>query len=203
MDEQQRALLIRWTLINAAGWFAGLIAGGFILGVALLLALIAPSPLYLLSLVLAGAALGAVVSYIQRSLLNDFLDETELRQWLYFSAGGGALGTVLALIGAWLSGLGWLVGAAAVGALLSGSVATGQWFILRRYIYPARRWIWIHLVGGALCGVITLFSNGGLGLPICCCAGTLVFGGLIASMLRQVMDIGNAEFSGDTLTEEV
>lgn len=203
MDEEQRALLIRWTLINAAGWFAGLIAGGFILGVALLLALIAPSPLYLVSLILAGAALGAVVSYIQRLLLNDVLDETELRQWLYYGTGGGAIGAVLALIGAWLSGLGWLIGAAGVGAALAGSVAAGQYFILRRYVYPARRWIWIHLAGGALCGIITLASNGGLFLPLCCGLGTTIFGGIVAWGIRQVMDIGNTEFSSDTLTEEV
>jgi len=40
-----------------------------------------------------------------------------------------------------------------------------------------------HVGGGAICGVITLSSNGGLLLPVCCGTGTLVFSAIITSTL--------------------
>jgi hypothetical protein len=194
MDEQ-RAIYIRWTVVNALGWFGGLTLGGLVVGAALLLALISPNPIYLLSLPLAGMLIGLCVGFAQRWLLGDDLDEKEQRHWLYLSAGGGAVGAVLALIGAWLSGLGWLVGGAAVGAFLAGSVATGQWFILRHYLYPARRWIVVHIAGGAVCGVITLLSNGGLALPLCCGAGALFLGGLVTWVVIDGLRITTAEIT--------
>jgi hypothetical protein len=183
----------QWTLINAAGWAAGLLFGGAALILMVALALLTGSSLPFIGLALGGAIIGLCVGVAQKRLLR--LDETEAKRWIGASAVGGAIGALPAVLASFITRANWLLGFALVGVLFGVIVGAVQWYVLRQRVNPAgvRWWLAAYALGGMLCGVITLSPPHPLLLPVCCSLGTLVMGAATGTAVVRMLGDGGVE----------
>ena len=157
--------LFRWTLVNILGWSLGFFLGGLILS--LLGGVI--------GVVLGGVVVGALVGIAQWSILRRETEWANSRWALYSAVGGG-----LATLPAYLAGVtliaGQGIGYFVIGAVYGGIFGTLQWLILRTpYSDLAVLWIIANIVGGGLCGCLTMTVNP-LRLPVFCSIGPVAFG---------------------------
>jgi len=180
----------RWTLANAAGWAAGLLLGGAALAGIVLLTLLTRSSIPFVGLALAGAIVGACVGAAQRRILQ--LSQPEATRWLRMSAVGGAIGAFPAILASFITGISWLLGFAAVGAIFGVAVGAAQWYILRERAasWHMRGWLAAYALGGLLCGVITMSPPHPLLLPLCCPLGTLIMGAATGTAVLRLLGDG-------------
>lgn len=179
----------QWTLMSAAGWAGGLVLGGAALAGIVALTFLTRSSIPFVGLALAGAITGACVGVAQRTLL-----QVDQRRWLRASAIGGATGAFPAILASFLTQVSWLLGFAAVGAIFGAAVGMAQWWVLREQVALAggRRWIAAYMLGGLLCGIITVPPHPLL-LPVCCLLGTLVMGAATGVAVVRILGDGGVE----------
>ena len=157
--------LFRWTLANMLGWSLGFFLGG------LLLSALGG----IVGVLLGGVVVGALVGIGQWLILRRETNWANAR-WALVSAVGGGLAT----IPAYLSGVtliaGPSIGYFVIGAVYGGIFGTLQWLILRApYDDLAVLWLIANVIGGGLCGCLTMTVNP-LRLPVFCSIGPVAFG---------------------------
>mgnify|MGYP005845063721 CR=1 FL=1 len=157
---------LRWALATLIGWTAGLYLGVWTMR----------TPLLCGGWPLVGAAVGAAQWLALRGVWP-----VQARRYVFASAAASLAGITLALL---LAGLGifglevWAIGA---GAAIGGSVGVAQGWVLGA---NGQRWVIANLVGGGLCGLLTITSIIG-GLPVGLAVGSALFGALTGWALSR------------------
>lgn len=187
--EHPMPFLLRWVLVTAAGWVLGLLLSLLLLILGVNLAFVLHSNfILLLILLLMGAVVGAMVGGFQQFFFMRFSGGVDWR-YVGFSALGGTVGAVPAVIASNIFANVWFLSVIAVGLALAAPIAAAQWVGQRRYealklsLPPFPVWLASHAVGGSVCGVVAFAgtwlvggSFGALGLLPCCCLGSVIFG---------------------------
>lgn len=141
---RQRALSrwVLWAFVTTAGWllagFSGLPVGRAVV--------VEGSTSVILSVALNLGLLGALIGGLIGASQWYFL-RRRVRQagwWVVATAFGWGIGLPLALLINLLAGLG--LSAVLYGVLIGLAVGVAQWFVLRRTIPHAGRWIWVTTV---------------------------------------------------------
>ncbi len=151
--------------MNMVGWSLGFFLGGLLLnafgGV--------------LGVILGGAVVGMLVGGAQWLVLQSETDRVDIR-WVLLSGLGGALATLPAYLAGVTLVAGPAIGYFVIGALYGGIFGMLQWVILRTpYDELAMLWIIANVIGGGLCGCLTMTVNP-LRLPLFCSVGPIAFG---------------------------
>jgi hypothetical protein len=182
----------QWALMSAAGWAAGLLLGGLALVGVVVLTLIAHSTIPFVGLALAGAVVGTCVGLAQSVVLKEQVNGFDQQRWLRASALGGAIGAFPAILASFITQVSWLLGFAAVGAILGAAVGAAQWWAVRDQFdrNGGQWWLAAYALGGMLCGVLIIPPHPLL-LPVCCPLATLVMGAAAGvAVVRAVGDGG-------------
>jgi hypothetical protein len=103
---------------------------------------------------------------------------------VWLSALGGAVGVIPALLAGFTLVLGGGWGFCFMGALFGGVLGAVQTTHLNPQVDNAGWWIVANVVGGALCGMLTLGVNP-LYLPVCCSLGPVIFGAITGYTLLK------------------
>jgi len=134
--------MLRWVLANVVGWLACLYLTRVRIEAVLIIALL--------------EALGAFgLGLAQRWALRRFI---HIGWWWVFDTLLGVLcGVTLAyFVAPLLDGLWFKWQNLIIGALVGLVLGAAQWLVLGRYFRGGRLWISANLVGGALCGFLSL-----------------------------------------------
>ncbi len=179
--EVRHRFLLRWVLANVVGWTIGLYMGVL-------------NPLCFAGTgIITGLVLGATQWWALRdTVLATRPDEASTniqpaQRWIGFTFAGAALGLIpAAILGAvvylFANGLAALL----AGGLLGLAVGIGQWMILKRLSQQIFLWLLINLVGGAICGLLTVIPII-RGLPLGLLAGSALFGYLTGRVLEWII----------------
>ncbi len=156
----RRRLWWLWVVANGVGEALGL-GGAAVAGVLVLDSLRADLPTVwarLLSAVVFGVILGAVVGLAQATVLRWPLPFLRRRTWVAATTLGGTIGWLAVSVplldqmtGRAMSGLaGQLVTAAGIGLVAGPILGVPQWAVLREHVPQATPWIWANTAAWTL-----------------------------------------------------
>lgn len=177
--------LLRWTLVNMVGWSLALMAGVLCLRF-----------FGLIGALMGGAMAGAIVAFAQSFMLPQIKSWPVTRkQWVIWSAIGGALATVPVYLLGFLALLHAQIGLFFMGGMFAGIISALQFRLLRyEYDDAALWWVLASIGGGMLCAPLT-FTGINL-VPIIGSLGPIIFG-LLTGRAILMMNKSQSEYEAE------
>ena len=177
--------LLRWTLANMVGWTLALVT-----------AVLCLQFFGLIGALMGGALAGAIVAFAQSLFLPQIKAWPVTRkQWVLWSAFGGALATVPVYLLGFIALFHAQIGLFFMGGMFGGIVGALQFRLLNyEYDDAALWWVLASIGGGMLCAPLTITSVSIF--PIIGSLGPVVFG-LITGWAIITMNRSQIEYEAE------